>query len=149
MDHISFSWLDALLTPGPFLLFTLGGFLVLAATLVIASAFDEPMIALVGVIGGSCLVFVGLSFGPNHGHIELVRAAVSDTYGIELNDEQVAELQYPSAEPNDAYAVYGSTELLEGDSEGIAAKQIHLIWDEGKMKLAEKEGSRYSALPTK
>jgi hypothetical protein len=64
-------------------------------------------------------------------------AAISSTYGVELDEGQLAELRYPDERPV-AEAVFGTAEVKA--ARGFAVRTVRLASDGERMLLVDAEG---------
>lgn len=75
---------------------------------------------------------------------------IAETYGIELDGDQIQELEYPRDKPVENFRAYGSIEQMLPDGDGgYELNRIFLIWEDGQMKLASStDGESFAPLKT-
>lgn len=102
----------------------------------------------VGFAGGLLSALIGNLVSAENRE-ERFEAELRETYGIELSDDQLAELQYPKVRPTVDFKPFGSVELVEqaGNSNEYTGTKVYLIWEDGKMILAETtDGESFEAI---
>lgn len=88
---------------------------------------------------------------PNfNGQTKAIQMDVEASYDLKLTENEVLLLKYPSSEPEVAFEAFGSVEKMLKTADSYAKSEIYLIWDEGKMLLAESEtGEDFTPLKSK
>ncbi len=61
---------------------------------------------------------------------------IEESYGLELSSEELKELDYPAAEPEGDFEVFGSIFRDQRTEDGFERTEIFLIWRDGEMALA-------------
>lgn len=147
MEFVSRDLFTLLSTFHPIVLVFVAFFVIIATAIVLMSFFDEMMVIVAGLfISGMVLLAGWIFLNPMDTQTRDVKEAISETYGLDLSEAQVRALSYPGTEPETASAVFGSTEVVEGMDGILEAEEVYLVWEDGLMKLATKEGNRYTPL---
>lgn len=79
---------------------------------------------------------------------ELISTQIEDSYGLKLTEDQVRELDYPTAASEEDFERYGSvtiTEQLEGAD--FLERKIYLVWADGSLQLSQSiDGENFEQL---
>ena len=114
---------------------------IIGALLFLAALVDWLITSkLTGFLRGlAAIVGVGLILASSIAPINLwnrqIIAEAKETYGIELTEKQLDELDYPVGKLKDGFERYGSTVLTEPSGRGYSEETITLIRDDGKLLL--------------
>ena len=133
MDFVPsfFSWSGFALTLG----FVLGS--IVAFTL--AARSDKYSLLMVGgvvcALAALC-AFLGQMQSFDDRRADAVAAEVADAYGVSLTYNEAMDLEYPKAEPEGDFKVYGSTETRLRTEKGYTTEEVSLIWDQNRLVLA-------------
>lgn len=98
-------------------------------------AFLAMVVALVGVVGFA-LGMSSISGIPQTAQRIEVGEQIEESYGLELSHEELTELDYPVAEPEGDFEVFGSIFRDQRTEDGFERTEIFLIWRDGEMALA-------------
>jgi hypothetical protein len=78
-----------------------------------------------------------------------IQEQIEDRYGLKLTDREVERLNYPSAEPEKDFEVYGSAiRNVRTDGDGFERQEVSLIWNGERFELAQSEDGK-SFVPLK
>lgn len=110
------------------------GALIILAGLVSPDLEFFPRVAMVGF---GALILVFSFYDTVDARVTKVRAEIAKSYGLELTEEQIRELDYPIGESEADFERYGTTVVTERDGSGYSERRITLLWDEGDLLLAE------------
>lgn len=123
---------------------------ILAVALLASRNIFGLIAGLLVMVGGSILVF---NMFPSEDASPVDTAAskqIYDTYGLKLTNSEMEGLQYPQLKtsPTEDFEVYGSiSQIAKTDGDGYSKRDLYLIWDDGKMILAESEnGEKFTPL---
>ena len=104
---------------------------------------------IVGAAALACAIVVltvqgpGPSFNETIERNSQVQEQIEDRYGLKLTDREIEKLNYPSAEPEEDFEVYGSAirnVRTEGDS--FERQEVSLIWNGERFELAQSEDGK-------
>ena len=111
------------------------------------------LLAMGGTVGA---VFGGLDIlaGPRpdyEARRDLISTQIDDSYGIELTEDQVGELDYPAEASERDFERYGSvtiSEQLEGAD--FLERKIYLVWADDSLQLSQSvDGENFEQLDRK
>ena len=72
-----------------------------------------------------------------------VQEQIEDRYGLKLTDREIERLNYPSAEPEEDFEVYGSAiRDVRTDGDGFERQVVSLIWNGERFELAQSEDGK-------
>jgi len=76
-----------------------------------------------------------------------VKGEIQDRYGIGLSKDEVRELDYPMAEPEKDFEVFGTVTRNVALKDGFERQEISLLWRDGRFELAQSnDGQGFTAL---
>jgi len=111
------------------------------------------LVAMTGTVGA---VVGGLNLleGPRpdyEARRDLISTQIEDSYGIELTEDQVGELEYPAEASERDFERYGSvtiSEQLEGAD--FLERKIYLVWADDSLQLSQSvDGENFEQLDRK
>lgn len=78
-----------------------------------------------------------------------VKLEVAETYGMDLSTDELQQLLYPPNEPSASFLSYGSIDQVIPAEDGeFTARKLTLIWQDGKMFLADAVANGFEPLET-
>jgi len=112
------------------------------------------VLGLIGGIFGIAVAGTSLIYGdqPDYeARNELISTQIEDSYGIELTEDQVSELDYPAEASEMDFERYGSvtiSEQLEGAD--FLERKIYLVWADDSLQLSQSvDGENFEQLDRK
>ena len=109
------------------------------------------VLGLIGGIFGIAVAGTSLIYGdqPDYeARNELISTQIEDSYGIELTEDQVSELDYPAEASEMDFERYGSvtiSEQLEGAD--FLERKIYLVWADDSLQLSQSvDGENFEQL---
>lgn len=111
-----------------------------------------------GLAMGGVMGFATLPFAKTSGEIQAVidaakvqnatvQSNIQKDYGLKLNTEEAAALEYPEKAPKEDFKIYGQLQKVGKDSLlSLPSDSVYLIWKDGSLQLAEGSGQNFTEL---
>jgi len=79
-----------------------------------------------------------------------VQTEIQKDYGLKLNSEEAAALEYPEKAPKEDFKIYGQLQKVgKGSKLSVPSDSVYLIWKDASLQLAEGSGQDFTELKPK
>lgn len=92
---------------------------------------------LVGLFAVFLVFAVALAMPSKQGQLQKVGEQIQSKYGLELDREELAKLDYPTEKPATDFRAFGSIHQIAPTADGLAKREVALIWENDEFYLAE------------